>query len=113
MTVISKDLEAVHFLEKDSPGRIAVLLTQVLTNIECHEDQISYWQAIFAQSKSKWQCLPRRGSSAFEVALAQGHMVSGTAAALSSCNESTKWGPKVGKHDPFNIRLGGAGQSGI
>ena len=52
MTVISKDLEAVHFLEKDSPGRVAALLTQVLTNTECHDDQISYWQAIFAQSKA-------------------------------------------------------------
>ena len=52
MTVISKNLEAAHFLEKDSPGRIAALLTEVLTKIECHEDQISYWQAIFAQSKA-------------------------------------------------------------
>jgi hypothetical protein len=52
MTVISKDLEPVHFLEKDSLGRIPMLLTELVTKIECHEDQTSYWQAIFAQSKA-------------------------------------------------------------
>lgn len=52
MTVISKDLEPVHFLAEDSPGRVAKLLTELVTKIEVHEDQTSYWQAIFAQSKA-------------------------------------------------------------
>ena len=68
MTMIENYWAPINFAAEDLLGRGGRLLRDLVTKIKGHEDQTSYWQTIFTQSKvngcsyrgedlmhSKWQ----------------------------------------------------------